>query len=154
MPKPAKTLLGSTKVLPPTPPAIEQPQAPAPKRDHHGDRTMPPPVSFSLSELADDAFLSQREIAASLRVAVSTIECWRRRRHALRWISLPGGAVRYYVRDLRQFLASGKKRKPKPKDSSPPATYEAARQPEVARKPRPQRRAGRADAAELQQETT
>src|SRR5215470_16098054 len=33
-------------------------------RDHHGERSVPPPAQFSLSELPDDGLLTEREVAA------------------------------------------------------------------------------------------
>jgi phage terminase Nu1 subunit (DNA packaging protein) len=83
--------------------------------------------------LPDDALLTQREVAAVLRVAVSTVETWRRRGHPLKWATVGGGLVRYRAGDLREFLASTTKpRQPGPK---PPSTDEAVRKPKVARKP-------------------
>ena len=115
----------------------EAPDAAPKRRDHHGDRTTPPPAQFSLAELPDDALLTQREIAAVLRVAISTVETWRRRGHALKWATVGSGLIRYYARDLREFLASGTPRKRKPKPTAPAAAP-------------PQRRArARSDAAAL-----
>jgi hypothetical protein len=85
--------------------------------------------------LPDDALLTQREVAAVLRVAVSTVETWRRRGHSLKWATVGGGLVRYRAGDLRKFLASTTKLHkpgPKPKASSPPSTESA----EPRRKPR------------------
>ena len=197
MPKPAKALLGSTKVvLAPTPPPIEQPQTgpsaaapiaatstpprrehrrhadhhhdgdrgddgdsggdaddgPPKRRDHHGDRTTPPPAQFSLAELPDDALLTQREIAAVLRVAVSTVETWRRRGHSLKWARVGSGLIRYRAGDLRHFLASGAPRK---RLATPPAKAPSAPPPASPRRLKPRRpsrrRADRtADAAGLE----
>src|SRR5262249_22764498 len=119
-------------------------------------RTTPPPAQFSLAELPDDALLTQREIAAVLRVAVSTVETWRRRGHPLKWATVGSGLVRYRAGDLRHFLASGQPRaRPSPRaapsEPPPPASPRQLKQrkPKVARKPA-QRRADRADAAELE----
>jgi hypothetical protein len=147
MPKPAKTLLSSTKVPAPTPPPSERLQtaAPdaAPRRDHHGDRTTPPPAQFSLAELPDDALLTQREIAAVLRVAVSTVETWRRRGHPLKWATVGSGLVRYRVGDLRHFLTTGAPRqRPGPKPRAAPS------EPPPLKQRRPSRRRDRAAAPE------
>jgi hypothetical protein len=103
-------------------PPIERPSdAPdtAQKRDHHGDRSTPPPAQFDLDELAGSALLSEREIAAVMRVAVSTVQTWRRRKHPLKWLVVGGGRVRYRVADLREFLTSGGNRgRPRKKDSA------------------------------------
>jgi hypothetical protein len=89
----------------------------APPRNRHGNRSVPAPAQFSLAELSDDCLLTQREVAALGRWAVSTVETWRRRPHPLPWITIAAGQVRYRAGDLRQFLASGKPRKRKPSPS-------------------------------------
>jgi hypothetical protein len=118
-----------------------------PVRDHHGDRTTPPPAQFSLAELPDDAMLTQREIAALLRVAVSTVETWRRRGHALKWTAIGSGLIRYRAGDLRNFLTAGVARKrpgPKPRAAPSESSPASPRQPS---RPRPQhKRADRARA--------
>src|SRR5262249_36779335 len=98
----------------------------APPRDHHGFRSVPPPVTFSLSELADDCLLTEREVAAIGRWAVSTVETWRRRGHPLKWVHVGQGHIRYRAGDLRQFLAGGlprriTKKAPAPKQDAAPA---------------------------------
>ena len=104
-----------------------------PKRDHHGDRHVPPPATFDLYALPDTTLLSEREIAALLRVAVSTVQTWRQRGHPLPWMHIGQGRVRYRAGDLRQFLASGEPRRPQPKspatkaDAAPPAPRRASR---------------------------
>jgi hypothetical protein len=89
----------------------DPPDGPPKRRDHHGDRTTPPPAQFSLAELADDCLLTEREVAAIGRWAVSTVETWRRRGHPLKWITIAGGFIRYRAADLRHFLASGQPRR-------------------------------------------
>jgi len=113
-------------------------------RNRHGDRTVPPPPTFSLSDLPDDGLLTERDVAAIGRWAVITVNGWRyqRRPHGLKWITIPGGQIRYLVRDLRAYLASGAPRAPKPKfqpenSSNPPS----ATKPKAARRSS-RRRAG------------
>jgi hypothetical protein len=103
-----------------------------PPRDRHGFRGRPPPPTFSLAALPDDALLSEIDVAAILRMSSATVASWRSQpAHPLRWISLPNGFVRYTVAAIRAYLATP--RKPRRKDRSPPATDEAAA---PARKPR------------------
>ena len=86
-----------------------------PKRDHHGFRGLPPPpTDFSLASLADDALLTEFEVAAILRVSTNTLGSWRQQPgHPLRWRALPNGFVRYTAGHIREFLASGKPRPPR-----------------------------------------
>src|SRR5262252_3919874 len=92
-----------------------------PKRDHHGFRGLPPPpTDFSLASLADDALLTEFEVAAILRVSTNTLGSWRQQPgHPLRWRALPNGFIRYTAGHVREFLASGK---PRPPRGRPPAT--------------------------------
>ena len=90
-----------------------------PKRDRHGFRGTPPPATFSLAELPDDALLSELEVAALTRLSTNTLTQWRRRSNRqLPWIVIAGGRVRYLAGAVRQFLASGEprrsRRKPPP----------------------------------------
>jgi hypothetical protein len=103
--------------------------------------------------LPDDALLTQREIAAVLRVAVSTVETWRRRGHPLKWTTVGSGLVRYRAGDLRGFLTAGAARKrPGPKPRAAPTESPPIKASRKASRPR--RRADRAaDAAELQEQT-
>jgi|AmaraimetFIIA100_FD_contig_71_397458_length_871_multi_4_in_0_out_0_2 hypothetical protein len=111
-------------------------------RDRHGFRGVPPvPVNFSLAALADDALLTEYEVAAALRVSTNTLGCWRQQpAHALRWLTLPNGFVRYQVSAIRAFLAMGRSRAHKPSadralvnPSKPPATASRRRAPKPNR---------------------
>ena len=93
---------------------------PAAPRDRHGERGLPPPADFDLEALAGSALLNERETGAILRLSTNTLAAWRKQnRRSLPWILLPNGYVRYRVDAIREFLASGKPRKRKPKP--PPA---------------------------------
>ena len=98
-----------------------------PKRDRHGFRGTPPPATFSLAELPDDALLTELETAAVTRLSTNTLTQWRRRSNRqLPWIVIAGGRVRYLAGAVRQFLASGEPRRPRRKsaasntDTAPP----------------------------------
>jgi hypothetical protein len=98
-----------------------------PKRDRHGFRGVPPPVTFDFDALADGALLSETDVAAILRMSTNTVASWRQRPdHPLRFLVLPNGFIRYTAGHIREFLASGK---PRPPRGTPPAT-----------KPKPPRR--------------
>jgi hypothetical protein len=74
-------------------------------RDRHGFRGTPPPTNFSLASLADDALLTEFEVAALLRVSSNTLGGWRRQEsHPLKWLALPNGFVRYTAGHIREFL--------------------------------------------------
>jgi hypothetical protein len=105
-----------------------------PKRDRHGFRGTPPPATFSLAELPDDALLTELETAALARLSTNTLTQWRRRSNRqLPWIVIAGGRVRYRAADVRQFVASGEPRRPRRKPL-----------PEIApAKPSPHRRRAR-----------
>ena len=91
-----------------------------PKRDRHGFRGVPPPVTFDFDALADGALLSETDVAAILRMSTNTVASWRQRPdHPLRFLVLPNGLVRYTAGHIREFLASGK---PRPPRGRPPAT--------------------------------
>ena len=67
-----------------------------PKRDRHGFRGVPPPVTFDFDALADGALLSETDVAAILRMSTNTVASWRQRPdHPLRFLVLPNGFVRY-----------------------------------------------------------
>ena len=87
----------------------------APKRDRHGERSVPPPLAFDLFALPDSTLITERDVAAAGRWAVSTVEKWRQKKpdHPLKWMCLPGGFVRTTVGDLKKFLESGKPREPR-----------------------------------------
>jgi hypothetical protein len=121
MRKPAKSaLLGSTSSTT----AQEDPNdscAPA-RRDRHGFRGVPGPATFDFDQLADSALLNEIETAAILRLSTNTLTGWRQQPgHALQWLALPNGFIRYTVGAIRAFLALGQPRKPKPKSSPAPA---------------------------------
>lgn len=67
---------------------------PKPYRSRPGFRGTPPPATFSLAALPDDALLTEEEVAAVLRVSKSTLADWRRNPSRLEWVILPGGYVR------------------------------------------------------------
>jgi len=128
MPKPP--LVQASKPKPSTPPRHEHHHTDQPKRDHHGDRRVPPPATFDFYALPDSTLLSEREIAALLRVAVSTVQTWRQRGHPLPWVHIGQGRVRYRAGDLREFLASGRPRRSSPAtkaDAAPPEPRRASR---------------------------
>ena len=110
---PKSALLGSTAAPPPNRPADQ------PKRSHHAFRGTPPPATFSLAELPDDALLTEFEVAAVARLSTNTLAAWRlrgkRRDHRLPWIAITGGFIRYKAADVRQFLAAGEQRRPRRK---------------------------------------
>jgi len=107
----SKALLASAKI--PT----------AAPRDHHGFRGLPPPATFDFEALASGTMLSEFETAAILRVSTNTLGSWRRQPgHPLKWRALPNGFVRYTAGHVREFLASGKPRRPR---GRPPATKPA-----------------------------
>jgi hypothetical protein len=93
---------------------------PEPTRDRHGFRGVPPPAEFSLMVLPHDALLTEREVAAVLRLSTNSLGAWRRRpSHPLAWEALPGGFVRYRAGDVREYLRMGSRRTGATK---PPAT--------------------------------
>jgi hypothetical protein len=82
------------------------------KRDRHGFRGTPPPASFSLQELPDDAQLTEGEVAAVGRWSTNTLAAWRRRPdHPLKWDYVAGGFIRYRAGDLKIFMAMPPKRR-------------------------------------------
>jgi hypothetical protein len=96
-------LLGSTA------PKREQDQ----KRDRHGFRGTPPPASFSLQELPDDAQLTEAEVAAIGRWSTNTVASWRRQPgHPLQWERVAGKFIRYRAGALKRFMAAPAKRRP------------------------------------------
>jgi hypothetical protein len=133
---------------PPTPSNDHEADAPKP-RDRHGERSVPPPLTFDIYELPDSTLLTSRDVAAHGRWAVSTVETWRLQPdHPLRWLSLPGGARRTTVGYLKAFLASGTPRKrPGPKPRAAPT------EPPPIKASRKASRRRAAEAAELQEQT-
>lgn len=103
---------------------VKDPESDVPKRDRHGDRSVPPLPEFDFDQLGDGTLLSECEVGAILRVARSTLGAWRAQPdHPLRWLALPNGFIRYTAFAVRQFLASGKPRKrgrPRKHEPSPP----------------------------------
>ena len=107
------------------------------KRDRHGFRGVPPPPVFDFDALPDGALLTEHETAAVGRWSTNTLAAWRlRKTHALRWVVIGGGRVRYRVGDVRAYLADAAPRKRKPAKHEPrsratsdavPATQEPAR---------------------------
>jgi hypothetical protein len=102
------------------------------RRDHHGDRSVPPPLAFDIYALPDSTLLTLRDVAAHCRVAVATVQKWRGRRgHPLRWLNFPGGFLRTTVGELKAFLAPGK---PRPSLTPPPSRKPEQRSPKAARR--------------------
>lgn len=135
---PKSALLGSTAAPPPNRPADQ------PKRSHHAFRGTPPPATFSLSALPDDAHLKDLEVAAVLRVSTNTLAAWRGvPGHPLKWTTIPGGFVRYEAGNVKRFRASGKPRTRKP----PPAIKTTKIQAQADAAPAPRRRRARPRAA-------
>lgn len=60
---------------------------------------------LNLSDLPPDALLSDKEVAAALRISPGNLRNWRAQRRGPRTICL-GRSVRYRVADLRDFLAA------------------------------------------------
>jgi hypothetical protein len=85
------------------------------KRDRHGFRGVPPPATFSLAPLPDDALLTEYEVAQIGRWSTNTVQSWRQqqRGHPLRWVVIPGGRIRYTAGELKAFLAGGAPRQRK-----------------------------------------
>jgi hypothetical protein len=84
------------------------------KRDRHGFRGTPPPASFSLQALPDDAQLTEAEVAAIGRWSTNTVAQWRRQpNHPLRWELVAGRFVRYRAGDLKTYIATPSKRRPR-----------------------------------------
>ena len=78
----------------------------------HGFRGVPPPPNFSLETLPADTKLKDADVAACLRVAISTVTGWRQNpRHALKWEYLPGGFPRTTAGNLREYITSGRRRR-------------------------------------------
>jgi hypothetical protein len=98
------------------------------KRDRHGFRGTPPPASFSLQELPDDAQLTEAEVAAVGRWSTNTVAAWRRQPgHPLRWELVAGKFVRYRAGDLKIYMAMPAKRK----GAGPPKRRARSDQPEL-----------------------
>jgi len=87
------------------------------RRKRHGFRGMPPPPTFSLKELPDDAHLREEEVAAILRISRSTVTSKRLKQldHPLVWVTLPGGFVRAIAGSLREYVKNGVSRR-RPED--------------------------------------
>jgi hypothetical protein len=104
------------------------------KRDRHGFRGVPPPPVFDFEALPDGVMLKEHETAAVGRWSTNTLAAWRlRKAHALRWVVIAGGFVRYRVADIRAYLADAAPRKRKP-EPPPPAAAPPRRRADV--KPR------------------
>jgi hypothetical protein len=98
-----------------------------PKRDRHGFRGTPPPASFSLQTLPDDAQLTEYEVASIGRWSTNTLASWRRKpNHPLRWELVAGKYVRYRAGDLKAFMALPSRRK-----AAPPKWRTRFAQPEL-----------------------
>jgi len=81
-----------------------------PNRDKRGFRGVPPPATFSLAELPDDACLTEYQVGAAIQVSTNSLSSWRQQPdHPLRWFSLPNGLIRYRVGALRAFIALGRR---------------------------------------------
>lgn len=101
--------------------------SPSPRRSHHKFRGTPPPATFSLAALPDDALLTEIETAAVGRWSTNTLAAWRlRKAHALRWEVIGGGRIRYRAGDIRAYLADATPRKLKPATESPVAPAAAS----------------------------
>jgi hypothetical protein len=126
----------------------------APRRDSHGRRGLQPPPLFDFDELGNGTLLSEFETAAVLRISSNTLAAWRGQpAHALRWITLPNGFIRYRVADIRAYLAGGKpcKRGPPRKKASPAPTAKTEIHTEDSAPPTRRRPRARADAAAPQE---
>jgi hypothetical protein len=95
-----------TPLHPSTTPKREQ------KRDRHGFRGTPPPASFSLRDLPDDALLTEHEVASVGRWSTNTLASWRRQpSHPLTWELVAGKYVRYRAGALKRYMAATPTRK-------------------------------------------
>jgi hypothetical protein len=66
----------------------------------------PPPPTFDFDALAGGAWLSNDEVAAVLRVSITTPVDWRQQPdHPLKWQRVNGKPL-YRVDDLRAFIAA------------------------------------------------
>jgi hypothetical protein len=82
------------------------------ERVRHNRAPPPPPASFSLQDLPDDAQLTEAEVAAVGRWSTNTVASWRRRPdHPLEWEYVAGGFVRYRAGKLKIFMAMPPKRR-------------------------------------------
>lgn len=55
--------------------------------------------------MTPDTIITTKEVAARLRVAVSTLKRWRRNQMGPRWCRVGGRMVRYLVTDLEEWVA-------------------------------------------------
>jgi len=116
------------------------------KRDKHGFRGRPGPAQFDLYALPDTALLTEFEVAQIGRWSTNTLQAWRRQPdHALKWVAIAGGLVRYQVGTIKRYLGMGVPRKRKPKPSPAPAATKTAEHSQDSAPPR--RRAARPRAA-------
>jgi hypothetical protein len=91
------------------------------KRDRHGFRGTPPPASFSLADLPDDALLTEYEVAAVGRWSTNTLAAWRRQPgHALEWELLAGKYVRCRAGNLKRYMSGNSRGSSRPKPVAPP----------------------------------
>src|SRR5262245_24284686 len=99
-------------------------------RDRHGFRGTPPPPTFSLADLPDDALLTEFETASVGRWSTNTVGRWRQQPgHPLEWELVAGKYVRYRVGNVKRFMAAGPRRTPKsrpPQSSRSGATHQQA----------------------------
>ena len=99
------------------------------KSDRHGFRGVPPPANFSLEALPADTKLKDADVAACLRVAISTVTGWRQNpNHPLKWEFLPGGFPRTTVGYLRDYIAAGQRRR----RTAAAALSDSSKNPETA----------------------
>jgi len=76
-----------------------------------GFRGTPPPATFTLEGVSDDACLTEFQVGALIQVSTNSLSSWRREPdHPLHWFALPNGLIRYRVGALRNFLAGGRRR--------------------------------------------
>ena len=122
--KPKKT------TIKPPPPASELKQVAKATADptkssgnKRGFRGLPPPATFSLAELADDAWVTEYEVASLGRWSTNPVATWRKNpNHPLKWTTTRGGRVRYRVAAVREFLATGYRPQPgRPRKKPAPA---------------------------------
>ena len=71
------------------------------------------PCPLDLNDLPPDALLSDKEVAAALRISPGNLRNWRSQRRGPSVVLL-GRSVRYQVKSLREFLAAQTCEFPKP----------------------------------------
>jgi len=71
------------------------------------DRSVPLPPPFNPAGLSDDHLLTSKELAGWLRLALVTLECWRRDKPPRGPTSIVvAGRPRYRVGDVRRWLTA------------------------------------------------